>query len=183
MSEPFLGEMKMVGFRFAPVGWAFCQGQQMAIAQNTALFSLLGTLYGGDGRVTFGLPDLRGRSPIGMGQGPGLTPVIQGEMSGSESVTLTTINMPAHNHLATLQVAGTATEPSNTPSQTNNVLGASPTSGPGMASIWSTTMNNPVTVSSTQTSVTGGSQPVDIRTPYLGVNFVIALEGIYPQQQ
>jgi microcystin-dependent protein len=181
MSEPFLGEMKMVGFNFAPVGWAFCQGQTMAISQNTALFSLLGTVYGGDGRVTFGLPDLRGRSPVGMGQGPGLTNVAQGELAGTESVTLTTANMPAHNHPATVQVAGTATEPGNTPSQVNNVLGAS-SGGPGTANIWSTTMNNPVAMAGVQTGLAGANQPVSLRNPFLGVNFVIALEGIYPQR-
>ncbi len=183
MSEPFLGEMKMVGFNFAPVGWAFCQGQLMSIQQNNALFALLGTTYGGDGRSTFGLPDLRGRTPVGMGQGPGLANVVQGQLSGSENVTLTTLNMPAHSHPTTVQVTGTATEPGNTPNQTNNVLGASSSTGPGSANIWSTKMTNPVQLAGVQAGVAGGSQPVDVRNPYLGVNFVIALEGIFPTRQ
>lgn len=94
--DPFLGEIKMVGFNFAPRGYAMCQGQLMSIAQNTALFSLLGTLYGGNGQTTFGLPDYRGRSPVGMGQGPGLNPITQGELAGNENVTLTTAQMPIH---------------------------------------------------------------------------------------
>ena len=98
MSEPFLGEIRMVGFNFAPQGWAFCQGQIMSIAQNTALFSLLGTMYGGNGQTTFGLPDLQGRSPVGIGQGPGLSPIVQGEMAGTENVTLLASNMPMHTH-------------------------------------------------------------------------------------
>ncbi len=182
MSEPFLGEMRMVGFNFAPNGWAFCQGQMMAISQNSALFALLGTMYGGNGQTTFGLPDLRGRSPVGMGQGPGLTQVTQGELSGTENVTLLTTNMPAHNHPTTVQVAGTATSPINTPSATNSVLGASVSNGPGSASIWSTEMSSPVQMSGVQSGLAGGSQPVGIRNPFLGVNFVIALEGIFPSR-
>jgi len=100
MSDPFLGEIRMVGFNFAPRGWAMCQGQLLSIAQNNALFALLGTLYGGDGQTTFGLPDYRGRSPVGMGQGPGLSAVVQGEMAGTENVTLTLNQMPMHNHVA-----------------------------------------------------------------------------------
>ena len=114
MSEPFLGEIRMVGFNFAPTGWAFCAGQTVAIAQNSALFALLSTTFGGDGRVTFGLPDYRGRSPVGMGAGPGLTVVQQGEKSGTESVVLTSAQMPQHTHAAVFTgqagpVSGTAT--------------------------------------------------------------------------
>src|SRR5690606_5156315 len=98
MSEPFLGEIRMVGFNFAPRGWAFCQGQLLSIAQNSALFSLLGTMYGGNGTTTFALPDLRGRSPVGMGNGPGLTPITQGELAGTENVTLLSTQMPMHTH-------------------------------------------------------------------------------------
>src|SRR3954468_23228168 len=98
MSEPFLGEIRMFGGNFAPRGWAFCNGQILSIAQNTALFSLLGTTYGGNGQTTFGLPDLRGRVAVSAGQGPGLSNYSLGELAGSESVTLTSANMPAHNH-------------------------------------------------------------------------------------
>jgi microcystin-dependent protein len=203
MSDPFLGEIKMVGFNFAPRGYALCAGQQMSIAQNSALFSLLGTTFGGNGQVTFGLPDYRGRSPVGMGQGPGLTFVNQGEVSGTESTSLNILQMPSHTHavVATatatstgaLQVASTSSNPSATPSATNNVLAASG-GGPGSATIWSDQIGStPVTLANLETINTtvgvnvtvqpaGGSQPVPLRNPYLGTNFVIATEGIFPSR-
>lgn len=181
MSEPFLGEIRMVGFNFAPRGWAFCQGQIMAIAQNTALFSLLGTTYGGNGQTTFGLPDLRGRSPVGTGQGPGLSTVTLGEVAGSENVSLLTTNMPMHNHATSVEVAGVAATPTTVPSATNNVLGASG-GGQGQASIWSTTLATPVPIAGVVSGMAGGSQPFAIRNPYLGINFVIALQGIFPSR-
>lgn len=203
MSDPFLGEIKMVGFTYAPRGYAMCQGQQMSIAQNSALFSLLGTNFGGNGQTTFGLPDYRGRTPVGMGQGPGLTFVNQGEMSGSENTTLTILQMPIHNHVATatatatstgaLQVASTSSNPVAVPSATNNILAASG-GGPGSATIWSdqlgstpVTLANPETINTTVgVNVTvqqaGGSQPLPLRNPYLGTNFVIATEGIFPSR-
>jgi len=180
MSDPFLGEIKMVGFSFAPRGYASCDGSLLSIAQNSALFSLLGTLYGGNGTVTFGLPDLRGRAPVGMGTGPGLSTIDQGELSGVENVTILSNQMPMHTHL--MSVAGTATEPSVTPSTTNNVLGASVTGSAGAASIWSTALNNPVQLAPTQVGAAGGSQPLPIRNPYLGTNFIIATEGIFPSR-
>lgn len=182
MSDPFLGEIKMVGFNFAPVGWAFCQGQVLSISQNTALFSLLGTVYGGNGQSTFGLPDLRSRSPVGMGQGPGLTNITQGEMSGTESMSLTVSNMPAHNHPTVVQVAGTASSPTNAPSAGNNVLGASSATGPGSANIWSNEMTGPIQLAGVQSGVAGSGLPVATRNPYLGINFVIALQGIFPSR-
>lgn len=115
MSEPFLGEIRMVGFNYAPAQWAFCQGQSISIAQNSALFSLLGTTFGGNGMTTFNLPDSRGHTPVGMGMGmgmgngPGLTPIVQGEMSGNENVTILSTQMPAHNHAESIEVAGVAT--------------------------------------------------------------------------
>src|SRR5215218_1895643 len=113
MSEPYLGQIYLVPYNFAPRGWAFCQGQILSIAQNTALFSLIGTTFGGNGQTTFGLPDLRGRVPLGAGQGPGLSSVQLGEVSGQETVTLTQSQMPAHGHLAaTNQAAATSTRPS-----------------------------------------------------------------------
>lgn len=181
MSEPFVGEIRMVGFNFAPVGWAQCLGQMMPIAQNQALFSLLGTMYGGDGRTTFGLPDLRGRSPVGVGQGPGLSNITQGELAGNENITLTTANMPTHAHLTTVQVAGTATQPVNAPTQSNNVLGASG-GGQGAASIWSAELSNPVQIAGVQSGPAGGNQPIGTRNPFIGINFVIALEGVYPSR-
>ena len=181
MSEPFLGEIRMVGFNFAPMGWAFCQGQLMALAQNQALFALLDTTYGGNGQTNFGLPDLRGRSPVGFGQGAGLsTPITQGELAGNESVTLSSLQMPMHTHV--LQAAGAATSPVTTPTATNNVLGASAPAGPPSAGIWSTALTTPVALNAQQCGTAGSSQPVNLRNPYLGVNFVIALEGIFPSR-
>jgi microcystin-dependent protein len=191
MSEPFLGEIRMVGFNFAPRGWAFCQGQLLSIAQNSALFSLLGTMYGGNGTTTFALPDLRGRSPVGMGNGPGLTPITQGELAGTENVTILSTQMPMHTHTATaaatFAVAGTPSNPAATPSETNNILGASQAGGPLSAAIWSDALNSPVTLGNTETvsvtvEPTGGGQPVPIRDPFLGTNFIIALEGIFPSR-
>ncbi len=190
MSDPFLGEIRMVGFNFNPQGWALCNGQLMSISQNSALFALLGTTFGGDGVTTFSLPDYRGRGPVGMGNGPSLTPIVQGEVSGTESVTILSAQMPAHTHVATgtgtFGVAGTASNPLTVPSVTNSVLAASG-GGPGSASIWSDTLTTPVTLTNPQTvTVTvepaGGSQPLPIRNPYLGTNFIIALNGIFPSR-
>ncbi len=203
MSEPFLGEIRMVGFNFPPRGWALCAGQLMPIAQNSALFSLLGTTFGGDGITTFALPDYRSRSPVGMGNGPGLTTIVQGEKSGIESTTLNISQMPIHNHVATttatatstgtLQVAGTSSNPSATPSATNNILSASG-GGPGSATIWSDQLGtSPVTLANPEVINTavnvnvtvqsaGGSQPIGLRNPFLGTNFIIATEGIFPSR-
>src|SRR6476469_8648149 len=106
MTQPFLGQIQPFGFGFAPRGWALCNGQIMSISQNTALFSLLGTMYGGNGTTTFALPDLRGRIPISFGQGPGLTPRDQGEMGGEETVTLLSQQMPMHTHLPNAESGG-----------------------------------------------------------------------------
>lgn len=203
MSEPYIGQVCMFAGSFAPRGWAFCQGQLLSIAQNSALFSILGTTYGGNGQTTFGLPDLRGRLPLGPGQGPGLTPIVAGEMSGTENVTILSTQMPMHTHATTttatatstgtLQVAGTGSNASATPSATNNVLGASVAGGPPSAAIWSDALTNPVTLANPETIDTsvnvnvtvqtaGGSQPLPIRNPYLGINFIIALEGVFPSR-
>jgi microcystin-dependent protein len=179
MSDPFLGEIRMVGFNFNPLGWAFCQGQLMSISQNSALFALLGTTFGGNGQTNFALPDFRARTPVGMGAGPGLSTIVQGEQSGQENVTLLTNQMPMHTH--PVQLAGTATDSVNAPTDANNVLGASG-AGPGSATIWSTTLTNPIAMSPTQVGIAGGSQAVPIRNPYLGTNFIIALQGIFPSR-
>ncbi|HVY22296.1 MAG TPA: tail fiber protein [Steroidobacteraceae bacterium] len=179
MGDQFLGEIRMVGFNFAPTGWALCNGQLLSISQYTALFSLLGTTFGGNGTTNFGLPDLRSRSPVGMGTGLGLSTIEQGEMAGVESTTILQTQMPMHTHM--MNVAGTATQPTATPSSTNNVLGASG-GGPGSASIWSTALTNPVGLIPTQIGNAGGSQPLAIRNPYIGTNFIIALTGIFPSR-
>ena len=179
MGDQFIGEIRMVGFNFAPAGWALCDGSLLPISQNQALFALLGVMFGGNGTTTFGLPDLRGRAPVGMGNGPSLTPIAQGQLAGSENVNLSSAQMPMHTHA--VNVAGVATDSINTPSATNNVLGASG-GGPGSATIWSTSLSSPVALNPAQVAVAGGSQPLPIRNPYLGTNFIIALTGIFPSR-
>jgi microcystin-dependent protein len=187
MSEPFVGEIRMVGFNFAPRGWAFCEGQLMPIAQNSALFSLLGTTYGGDGRNTFALPDLRGRSPVGMGNGPGLTAVNIGEKAGAEAVTLTVPQLPTHTPVVTVAVAIPASSAGTTvtaaPSDTA-VLGPVAAAGrPG--TLYTTdaadTTLKPFNATATVAPI-GGSLPVEIRDPYMGTNFIIALQGLFPSR-
>lgn len=172
MSEPFLAEIIMFGGNFAPRGWAFCNGQIIPIAQNTAVFSLLGTTYGGNGQTTFALPDLRGRSPMFWGQGPGLTPRSQGEMAGQESVTLLTAEMPAHNHSAVgLAANGNQTSPIG---GTWAQVVAGRNAAPKYAASSNVTMN-PLAL-----ATVGGNQPHNNMQPYLAVTFVIALQGIFP---
>lgn len=200
MSDPFLGEIRMVGFNFAPSGWALCSGQTMSIAQNQALFALLGTTYGGDGVTTFVLPNLQGRSPVGVGSGLGLSTVALGQIGGSENVTLTVNQMPAHTHIATSSGGVTAsgsvaipattatTNEGGTPGPTT-VLGPITASGRA-GSLYSTATPNTtllpfnVTVQgngpAVQNSPAGGGMPTPLRNPYLGINFVIALSGIFP---
>lgn len=176
MSEPFIGEIRMVGFNFAPRGWAFCNGQILSIAQNTALFSLLGTTYGGNGQTTFALPDLRGRIPMHWGQGAGLTPRVLGEVSGSENVTLLTTQIPAHTHLLN---ASSADADALSPGGNFNAVTNDPSTLNSMNTYKSTanTQMNPGAV-----GATGGSQPHENMQPYLCVSFIIALEGIFPSR-
>jgi microcystin-dependent protein len=165
----FIGQIDIVGFNFAPTGWAICNGQIMSIAQNTALFSLLGTTYGGDGVTTFALPDLRGRMAIHQGQGPGLANYIIGQLSGEEQVTLTLNQLPNHTHL-----------PMGS-SSTANALSPS-------SAVWATTTT--FLYSSTGTPVpmtaaigaTGGGGPHENRPPFLVMNFIISLFGVFPSQ-
>ena len=179
MSEPFLGQISMFGGNFAPRGWALCDGQLLAIAQNQALFSLLGTTYGGDGRTTFALPDLRGRVPMHPGNGPGLTPRSLGQKGGTESVTLTTQEMPSHNHAA----SGTVQAKNGQPDESNpgGTVPASLSRGiEGYAETPNTTMKDGgvnVTVGNN-----GGSQAHTNLQPFNCVNYIIALEGIYPSR-
>lgn len=166
MAEPFLGEIKLVPYNFAPVGWAFCAGQLMAIDQNTALFALVGTTYGGDGQTTFGLPDLRGRAPV---HTSGSFPM--GMMDGTEAVTLLSSQIPQHTHqLHVSSVAGTDADP------TAHFLGASgsKTLGKAYADTSDGTMNP------TAVGLSGGSQPHENMQPFLVMNYIIALEGIFP---
>ncbi|HYZ82762.1 MAG TPA: tail fiber protein [Bryobacteraceae bacterium] len=173
MNDAFIGTILMFAGNFAPRGWALCQGQLMSIAQNSVLFSILGTMYGGDGITTFGLPDLRGRVPVGTGQGPGLAPVTQGEIDGSASVTLTITQIPAHNHtLGCSNQAGNQTDP------TNHIIAAE---SQGATQTY-TDQNPNQTMNPVSIGAAGGSQPHDNMQPYLGMNYIICLEGIYPSR-
>ncbi len=181
-TEPFIGEVKIFGFNFAPKGYATCQGQLLAISQNTALFSLLGTQYGGNGTVTFGLPDLQGRVAIGQGQGPGLPPYTIGERSGQPNVTLVSSNIPSHIHtLNGMKVrlqASTANAAESSPDGTFPALTAT-------ASYSDTPTPNVFTghaaVGGT-TDPTGSNQPFSVMNPYLCINYSIALNGIFPSR-
>jgi microcystin-dependent protein len=171
MAEPFLGQIIIVGFNFAPRGWALCNGQILSIAQNTALFSLLGTTYGGNGQTTFALPNLQGRVALHAGQGAGLSERDLGEVGGEESVTLNQSQMPVHTH--TLGASGAA---ATTDSPANAVLARSV-----RATVYGPT---PVTSTLAPQSIApaGGSQPHDNMPPYLVLNYCIALEGIFPSR-
>jgi microcystin-dependent protein len=169
VSQPFIAEIKMFAGNFAPRGYAFCDGQLLSIAQNTALFSLIGTTYGGNGITTFGLPDLRGRVPMHQGQGPGLTSRVIGELSGEEVHTLSTPELPVHNH----SVGAATTASSKNP--TNNVP-AFTAGGSSYAAAPTTTMN------ASMVGGGGGNQPHNNMQPYLVVSFIIALVGIFPSR-
>ncbi|MDM8350690.1 tail fiber protein [Pseudomonas sp. sp1636] len=179
--ESFIGTIQSFAFNFPPRGWSLCEGQLMAISQNTALFSLLGITYGGNGQVTFGLPNLQGRMPIGMGRGPGLPDYDWGEVGGTPLVTLTSSEMPMHTHAIQVQVAGTPSAPATAPSTTNQYLGASG-GGPGSASIWSDALTESVPLGGAQAGMAGGSRPIDIMNPFLAINFSIAMLGIFPSR-
>ena len=193
MNEMFLGQIQIFAFNFPPRGWAACSGQIMPISQNSALFSLLGTTYGGDGKSTFALPDLRGRSMVHFGTGPGLQPVGMGDIAGAENVTVLSTNMPAHSHAVTAPALKTQIFVTTTGGGTNEPgkgefgLGAGG-SFPAIFSDSSTIGNSDflggVTTSiSGQTGAQGGSQPLPVRNPYLGLNMCIALQGVFPSRQ
>ncbi|HEY4358052.1 MAG TPA: tail fiber protein [Acidobacteriaceae bacterium] len=176
MSDQYLGEIRMVGFNFAPQGWAFCNGQIMSIQQNTALFSLLGTTYGGNGQTTFALPNLQSRVPIHWGQGPGLSNYDWGQTAGVEGVQLTTQQMPQHNHLMAVNGAG-ASASSATPA--GNVLANTAARGIPGTSIYAAGSDGS-TMLATAISFSGSSGAHTNIQPYLAVTFIIALVGIYP---
>jgi microcystin-dependent protein len=170
MSQPFVGEIRMTGFNFAPVNWFLCQGQLLAISQYSVLFTLIGTTYGGDGVTTFALPDLRGRVPVHQGDGAGLSNYILGQAGGSEAVTLLTSEIPKHTHLLNAQ-SGTGSQPS-------------PSGGVWASSLLDqfSTATPTATMAPEQVENTGGSQPHDNMSPYLCINFIISAFGIFPSQ-
>lgn len=180
--EPFIGQIMSVGFNFAPVGWARCDGQLLSIASNTALFSLLGTTYGGDGRTTFGLPDLRGRINLHNGNGPGLSNYIIGAKSGSETNILNVTNLPAHSHTATFN-ASAADANASTPFSGASI--ATPGQQSGRSFVPSLGFNsatpdqplNGLTVGNT-----GSNIPVNNIQPYQVTTWIIALQGIFPSR-
>ncbi len=171
MSNPFVAEIRIFPFNFAPKGWAFCDGQILPLSQNTALFSLLGTTYGGDGKSNFALPNLQGCAPMHPGQGPGLSLHDLGETGGEDTVTLLDSEMPAHSH----QLSGSVGRGSavNTPGGTS-LLTAS------QGGLVYTTPPANTAMARQGTSVNGGSQPHDNLMPYLALNFCIALQGVFP---
>ena len=174
----------MVGFNYAPVGYAFCNGAILPISQNTALFSLLGTTFGGNGTVTFGLPDLRSRVPVGQGQGNGLSNYVLGQAAGTENVTLLTNQMPVHTHIATGTVTPGASTGGRGSTVSTDPTSNYPATAPAGSSIYGTPQN--VNMGSTPVTVTvqpaGGSLPVPVLQPYLAVNFIIATVGIFPSR-
>ena len=195
--EGTLVEIRMFAGNFSPRGWQFCNGQLLAISQWTAVFALVGTTYGGNGQTTFQIPDFRGRVAVGTGTGPGLTNVQLGQISGTETVTLNTTQIPAHTHSATAGTSGSGTATlnavvanGNTQSPSGNYLAGSRSasvasyiaSGTTAAmNAGSITLSN-ITAGAPTIGITGGSQPHSNMQPYLGMNYVICLFGIYPSR-
>ncbi|MFC3551313.1 phage tail protein [Lysobacter cavernae] len=176
MTQPFIGEIQLFGFNFSPKGWAYCSGATLAIQQNTALFSLLGTQYGGDGRTTFQLPNLSARAGCRQGQGPGLTPRVVGETFGASTVTLTHAEMPGHSHGVSAYSQSAAGSGTGTPVDGGGLsfLAASTTAKTFAAGTPNTQFAPGMLTPS------GGSTPHSNEQPYLAMNFCIALQGIFP---
>ncbi len=194
--EPYLAMIMAFGGNFQIRGWLFCNGQILSIAQNTALFSILGTTYGGNGQTTFALPDLRGRAPIGWGQGPGLPNYSIGEITGTTSTTLTILNMPMHNHPADLtqvtSIPSASTAPGTAAVPAANMVPArlpNQGTGPGALPITAyAAQDNTVTLApgkvggTLNIGIAGGSQPFSIQNPILAISYLIATEGIFPSR-
>jgi microcystin-dependent protein len=173
MSNPFVAEIRIFSGNFAPVGWALCNGQLMPISQNTALFSLLGTTYGGDGKSTFALPNLQGSAPMQAGQGPGLSLRDLGEVGGEQTVTLLQTEMPVHAHSAVAATGSSQTSPANNAWGKGAKLGG--------ANLYNPSANaGNVQMNPFATSITGGNLPHNNMPPFLGLTFIIALQGVFP---
>jgi microcystin-dependent protein len=168
---PYVGQIMMVGFNFNPQGWALCNGQLLAIADNTTLFALIGTTYGGDGQSTFGLPDLRGRVPVGVGQGAGLSSYVIGQLAGVEATPVTVNQLPQHQHVynpAASQNEPTSDRPDN--------------SYPAVGGYYATTTNSSSPMGAPTLAPAGNNQPHNNLQPFLGINFIISLFGVFPSQ-
>lgn len=170
--DPFVGQLFLLPFNFAPQGWALCNGQLLSIAENTALFSLIGNYYGGDGITNFAVPDLRGRAAMNQGGGPGLSTYSIGQTGGLENETLNTNELPSHNHVATLNASN---GPANQEEANGHLLGESASYTDGAA-------NQNMNVAAITTGSTGGNQSHPNMQPYLVMNYCIALEGVYPSR-
>lgn len=175
MSDQFVAEIRIFGFNFAPTGWAQCNGQLLAISQNTALFSLVGTFYGGNGQSTFGLPDLQGRVPLHPGQGGGLTERFIGEFAGTDAVTLLTSEIPVHTHAAVAKVTGTQADP------TGRLWGNAGTQLP-LPNFFAQNLGTAAAMNPVALSLSGGSLPHNNLMPYLVLNYCIALQGVFPSR-
>ncbi len=173
MADQFVSEIRMFGCNFAPTGWALCNGQLLPISQNTALFSLLGTIYGGNGQSTFALPNLQGMAPMLFGQGPGLSLRSEGEQSGSDSVTLLTTEIPQHSHTLMSKPSGGQADPSG------RLFGSAGTQLP-LPNFYSSTLGTPVSMAPQALAISGASLPHNNLMPYLVLTFCIALQGIFP---
>jgi microcystin-dependent protein len=176
-NEPYLGAIFMFAGSFNPRGYLLCQGQLLPIAQNTALFSILGTTYGGNGVNNFALPDLRGRGPIGQGQGPGLPLVTLGEQGGSSTVSILTSNLPAHTHTVNVSTGSAAQA-----SPQNNFPASVVDSGGGASSGYNSSPTSGATFAPNAVNPTGSNLPLSIQDPYLGINYIIAVQGIFPSR-
>lgn len=170
--DPFVGEIRMFAGTFAPRGWAFCNGQLMPIAQNTALFSLLGTTYGGDGKTNFALPDLQGRAPLQPRQGPGLMSYDLGQSGGESNVVLNSTHLPSHSHEAAASSAGG--------SQSAPQAGLWASAGRGRPPLYTDAANGTVAMAGSALSTAGGGQPHNNMQPFLAVSFIIAMQGVFP---
>jgi len=173
MADPFVAEIRLFPFNFAPTGWAQCNGQLLPISQNTALFSLLGTYYGGDGKSTFALPDIQGAAAMFWGQGNGLSQRFLGEQNGSPTVTLLTSEIPSHVHTVNAKIAGGQAIP------TGLVWGTS-SAAKAAANFYAPAAPSPVNMNPTALSIAGSSFPHNNMPPYLTLNFCIALQGVFP---
>ena len=175
MSSPFVAEIRMFAGNFAPRNWAFCNGQLLPISQNTALFSLVGTYYGGNGTSNFALPDLRGRAAMHWGDGAGLSSYVLGEMAGENSVTLLTTEMPVHTHSISGAVIANS-NPGETPATNTLFTNSSPNQ------LYGTVLGTTVNLAPQSISIAGGSQPHNNTQPYLAVSFIICMSGVYPSR-